>query len=239
VADVRQQRGRARDQRGRAGDARAAALAQAASDSEVSFIRQLGELATQAQADRAGASADRARAEQDRTDAEADRAAAAGELARVENELRSAHFDDLTGVYRRDVGRLALAHEIDRSRRSDGRFVLAFIDVDGLKVVNDRDGHAAGDRVLENVVSEIRHRLRSYDVVVRYGGDEFVCGIAATDLADTQHRFDTINAAIEAGSGAGISVGLAALGEGETLDELIERADAGMLEVKKERRVGR
>ena len=242
-ADVREQRGRARDERGRASDARAATLAQSLDASETSFIRQLEELVAQAHADRAGASADRAHAEQDRRDAEVDRAAAArelarlaGALARVEGELRTAHLDDLTGAYHREVGRLALTHEIDRAHRSDGRFVLAFVDVDGLKVVNDRDGHAAGDRVLETVVREIRTRLRSYDLIIRYGGDEFVCGLSGTDLAETERRFDTIAAAVKASAGVGISVGLAALGNGATLDQLTERADAAMLELRAKRR---
>ncbi len=230
------QRGRARDERGRASDARAAALAQTADASEKSLIRQLEDLGAQARSDRAAASADRAQARQDRADAEVDRATAARELARVEGELRTAHLDDLTGAYRREVGRLALTHEIDRARRSDGRFVLVFVDVDGLKIVNDRDGHAAGDRVLEAVVREIRMQLRSYDLIIRYGGDEFVCGLSGTDIAETARRFDAIGVAIKANAGVGISVGLAALGTGDTLDQLTERADAAMLEVKGERR---
>lgn len=237
VAGVRHQRGRARDERGRAGDARAASLAETASASENSFIRQLEELVAQAHADRAGASADRAAAEHDRSEAEADRAHAARELARVEGELRSAGFDDLTGAYRREAGRLALTREIDRARRSDGRFVIAFVDVDGLKAVNNRDGHAAGDRILETVVREIRERLRSYDLVIRYGGDEFVCGLSGTDPGETEHRFEQIGAAIEAIAGVGISVGWAALSPGDTVDQVTERADAAMLKVKKQRRI--
>ena len=76
--------------------------------------------------------------------------------------------------------------------------MLAFVDVDGLKAVNDRDGHAAGDRVLESVVRAIRTRLRSFDPVIRYGGDEFVCGLSGTDLAQAERRFDSIGIAIEA-----------------------------------------
>ena len=129
------------------------------------------------------------------------------------------------------MGRLALSHEIDRARRSDGRFVLAFVDVDRLKTINDRDGHAAGDRVLQTVVRAIRTRLRSFDPIVRYGGDEFVCGLTGTDLADAERRFEAIGIAIEAEARVGISVGFAALAAGDTADLLTERADAAMLEV--------
>jgi len=109
---------------------------------------------------------------------------------------------------------------------------VAFVDVDRLKAVNDREGHAAGDRVLQTVVREIRSRLRSFDPIIRYGGDEFVCGIGGTDLEEAKRRFNLIGDAIEADARVGISVGLAALSIGDTADQLTERADAAMLEIK-------
>ena len=157
---------------------------------------------------------------------------ASRERGRLEAELQAAHLDDLTGAYRREMGRLALSHEIDRARRSDGRFVVAFVDVDRLKTVNDRDGHAAGDRVLQSVVLAMRTRLRSFDPIIRYGGDEFVCGLAGTDITEAEHRFDLIGMAVEADARVGISVGLAELEPGDTADALTERADLAMLEVK-------
>jgi diguanylate cyclase (GGDEF)-like protein len=214
-----------RDEIGRARDARATVLPHASTDPQADLIRQLEELRAQAGADRARAAADRARAA-------ADRATAARERDRLEAELRSAHLDELTGAYRREMGRMALSHEIDRARRSDGRFVVAFVDVDRLKFVNDREGHAAGDRVLQTVVREIRSRLRSFDPIIRYGGDEFVCGIGGTDLEEAKRRFNLIGDAIEADARVGISVGLAALTIGDTADQLTERADAAMLEIK-------
>jgi diguanylate cyclase (GGDEF)-like protein len=98
--------------------------------------------------------------------------------------------------------------------------------------VNDTDGHAAGDRVLQTVVHTIRSRLRSFDPIIRYGGDEFVCGLSGTDVDEAERRFDSIGIAIEADARVGISVGLAALAEGDTADELTERADAAMLQIK-------
>ena len=216
----------ARDEAGRARDARAEDDARALADPEASLLWQLEALAAEAAVDRARAAADRARAAEDRASAARDR-------ARLEAELDRAHLDELTGAYRRQMGRMALSNEIDRARRSDGRFVLAFVDVDGMKGVNDRDGHAAGDRVLQTVVRAIRERLRSFDPIVRHGGDEFVCGLGGTDIAEATHRFDAIAHAIQSDAGVGISVGLAALEAGDTPDQLTERADAAMLEVKK------
>ena len=110
--------------------------------------------------------------------------------------LRDAHLDELTGTYRRGMGSHALEREIDRARRGTGRLVLAFVDVDDLKTFNDREGHAAGDALLVNVVTAMRSRLRSYDPVIRFGGDEFVCALADADLVDAHRRFDEIQQAL-------------------------------------------
>ncbi len=186
------------------------------------------DITARATADRARAAVDRARAAQDRSDA-------AREHARLEAELDSAHLDDLTGAYRREVGTLALSHEIDRARRGDGRFVIAFVDVDGMKAVNDRDGHAAGDRVLRTLVSTMRSNLRSFDPIVRYGGDEFVCGIGGVDLDEAERRFDLIGRAVLNAVGVGITVGLATHTADETLDQLTARADAALLDARRKR----
>jgi diguanylate cyclase (GGDEF)-like protein len=214
-----------RDEAGRARDARVGSLANALDRPAASVTKQLFRLGLEAAGDRARAAEDRARAATDRVEA-------AREKAALEAALQSAHLDELTGAYRRDMGRLALTQEIDRARRADGRLVVAFVDVDGLKDLNDREGHAAGDRVLQTVVGEIRTNLRSFDPITRYGGDEFVCGLGGTDLAEAERRFASIGFAIEAEAGVGISVGLVALAEGDTADELTERADAAMLQVK-------
>jgi diguanylate cyclase (GGDEF)-like protein len=157
------------------------------------------------------------------------------EQARLEAELQRAHLDGLTGALRREMGRLTLRNEIDRARRGDGKFVMAFIDVDGLKEVNDRDGHAAGDRVLRTLVATMRANLRSYDPIVRFGGDEFICGITSTDPTEVQHRIGVIDQSLRSATGVGITAGLASLGSNESLDELTARADAALIEAKHNR----
>jgi diguanylate cyclase (GGDEF)-like protein len=157
------------------------------------------------------------------------------ELANLEARLQRAHLDALTGAYRREMGRLALKNEIDRARRTDGRFVIAFLDVDGLKGVNDREGHAAGDRILRTLVATMRANLRSYDPIVRFGGDEFICGIASIDPAEAQHRIHVIDQSLRNATGVGVTAGLAALTSNETLEELTARADAALLENKRNR----
>jgi diguanylate cyclase (GGDEF)-like protein len=218
----------ARDETARRRDLRAQEIEQAVATSDAPLAEKLERLRVQAAGDRARAAADRARAAKDRI-------AAARERAALEAALHSAYVDELTGALRRKLGMLALGHELDRARRGDGRLVCSFVDVDNLKRINDREGHAAGDRVLQVLVSIMRTNLRSFDPIVRYGGDEFVCGLGAADVADAERRFDLIDRSLHAAVGAGISVGLAALAAGETLEEVLARADAALLDAKRRR----
>jgi diguanylate cyclase (GGDEF)-like protein len=194
-------------------------------------VRAAADRATAAR-DRARAAADRETASRARAEAALDRERAAADLAateavraEVESQLKRAHLDDLTGAYRRDMGRLAISHEIDRARRGDGRFVACFFDLDDLKLINDREGHPAGDRALIAVVAAVRSRLRSFDPVMRYGGDEFIAGLGGTDVAGAERRFRAVQATLDVEAGVRISVGFAQLEPGDTVDDLIERAD--------------
>jgi diguanylate cyclase (GGDEF)-like protein len=182
----------------------------------------------------ARAADDRVRAAADRTAAAADRATAAHDRERAAVDLRHTHHDDLTGALRRGMGEVALEHEIDRARRGDGRMILAFVDVDGLKAINDRDGHGAGDALLVGLVTTMRAKLRSFDPVVRYGGDEFVCAMTGVDAVDVDERFGEIADALAREHGAaGISIGLADLRPGDTLTDVVARGDAALYEAKR------
>jgi diguanylate cyclase (GGDEF)-like protein len=176
------------------------------------------------------AAAQRMRAAADRSRAARDRAAAAADREHLLAELERAHLDDLTGAYRRGMGEIAVINEIERARRSDQALVLAYIDSDDLKGVNDREGHAAGDALLRDLVALLRSKLRPYDPVVRWGGDEFICTISGADLDDARSRFEEIRRALAEKGGAPVTVGLTALGEDDTLETLVERADAALLE---------
>ena len=182
---------------------------------------------------RAEAAVDRARAAEDRERAAEDREQAADERDRLQSELESAQLDELTGFYMRGLGKAMLQREIDRSRRADGRLVLAYIDVDGLKQVNDEHGHDAGDRLLVDVADAIRSRLRSYDPVVRMGGDEFACVVSESDLDVGRSVIKAIRRALaERQPDASITVGLAALEADDSLETLCARADGALRETK-------
>ncbi len=183
---------------------------------------------------RAQAAADRARAAADRKRAAADRAQAAIDRKHARAALRDAHLDELTGTYRRGLGTHELEREVDRARRGSGQLVLAFVDVDDLKGLNDREGHAAGDRLLVDVVGAMRSRLRSYDPVIRFGGDEFICALADADLADAHRRFDEIHLALDKlHAGCSVSVGFSQMRDDDTVEELISRGDEALYESKR------
>ncbi|HST50809.1 MAG TPA: GGDEF domain-containing protein [Pyrinomonadaceae bacterium] len=90
-----------------------------------------------------------------------------------ERERELARTDYLTGTFNgRSFGEMAEA-EINRARRHAHPFTVAYMDVDDFKLVNDRHGHSAGDRVLKSVADTIRKNVRAFDTVARLGGDEF------------------------------------------------------------------
>ena len=215
---------RARDAAALAADREAEAQAEAAGPG--SPEARLAQLRRRAALDRARAAADRERAARDREQAARDREGA-------ELELQQAYLDELTGAYLRTAGRLALQREIDRALRGDGRLVLAFLDVNDLKAVNDCSGHAGGDRVLQAVVGAVRSGLRSFDPIVRYGGDEFVCALSGADEDEARRRFLQIHETVAGVHEPGYSVGLATLERGDTLDDLIDRADAAVYRAKR------
>lgn len=182
-----------------------------------------------AESDRDHAVADREHSGGDRTHAEEDRGRAGRDRESAGADRHSAGFDELTGARRRGVGLEELANEIQRARReSNGRLVVAFVDVDGLKAVNDAQGHIAGDALLRAVADAFRREMRSYDLLVRIGGDEFVGALPNVTEYEARGRFDRIRTEL-AESGNTISIGYAELRDSDSADDLIARADRGLL----------
>jgi diguanylate cyclase (GGDEF)-like protein len=187
---------------------------------------QARESAHAVQTDAAKFAVDRLFAARDRVAAALDREEAALDRHRAAEYLRRTYRDELTGTLQREAGRDQLRHEVDRAHRSDDPLVIAFLDVVGMKGVNDEQGHASGDALLQAVGSTLLAGLRSYDLVVRYGGDEFVCALPKTQLADAERRFERVLDLLGGASvGAQLSIGLAQLAPEESLDKVISRAD--------------
>ena len=110
---------------------------------------------------------------------------------------------------------------------------MAFVDVNGLKEVNDSQGHLAGDKLLKLVGTTILSNVRPYDVVTRYGGDEFVCGMPNMSAAEAKRRFETITEKLSAVDAEhSITFGLAEAQPLDDLSALIARADLALLEAR-------
>jgi diguanylate cyclase (GGDEF)-like protein len=180
--------------------------------------------------DRDIALADRGAGASERTQAELDRHTALADRGASGRERQHASVDDLTGVYLRGAGLVELEREMARARRTRQPLVLAFVDVDRLKAIRDARGHAAGDRLLVEVANALRAELRSYDLIVRYGDDEFVCAISGLTSAGATTRVACINAALAETPGHGsITVGLAELQPDDSPEDLVARANDVLL----------
>ncbi|MBF0446894.1 MAG: GGDEF domain-containing protein [Magnetococcales bacterium] len=111
---------------------------------------------------------------------------------------RIAAMDSLTGVLNRRIGNSRLQEEFHRVQRSKKSLGILMVDIDHFKKINDTYGHLAGDQVLIAVAKTIDHVLRGPDVLVRYGGEEFLCVLPETDQPNCEMIAERIRAAIEA-----------------------------------------
>ena len=133
------------------------------------------------------------------------------------------------------MGETLLRHEIERAQRSSGKLALMFIDVDKLKETNDRLDHAAGDAVLRDVFGSLQARLRPYDPIVRWGGDEFVCAVSGASVEDALRRVQDAQMDLaKLYPKVTISTGMA-LEEGDHLMTVVERADRALLHSRRNR----
>jgi diguanylate cyclase (GGDEF)-like protein len=186
-----------------------------------------------AAADRAKAADDRARAASDRELAARERAEALRDRAASADNLKLATTDELTGALTRRFGLEEVSRELERAHRTGARLVLAFVDVDGLKAVNDSRGHLAGDALLRLLGETLRANVRPYDVIVRYGGDELVCAMPNLSAREAKARFEKIATALAAADADhSITFGLAEAEPTDSLQELIARADADFLKAR-------
>ncbi|MFN7148395.1 MAG: GGDEF domain-containing protein, partial [Microthrixaceae bacterium] len=161
----------------------------------------------------------------------------------VEQELamrRLAVDDDLTGLKNRRGFDLFGAQVLALCRRQHSPAVVLFADVDGLKLANDTHGHQVGDRLLQDIATTLRTSLRDADVVARIGGDEFAAVIAGTDdptvvVDRLQRAIDERNLRAPDRVPMSIAVGCARFDPDapDSLEVLVERADAAMYEMKR------
>jgi len=158
---------------------------------------------------------------------------------------RLSQLDGLTEVYNRRAFEQLLEAEISRSSRFRRPLSLLMVDLDQLKVINDRLGHQAGDRVLKEVARTLKTSVRNCDAVARYGGDEFAIILVETGKTDamtTANRLSRLVRVREDGRNEDqapeyrpmtISVGVASYPtDGKAKDELIGSADKALYDAK-------
>lgn len=144
--------------------------------------------------------------------------------------------DELTGVLNRQAGHTAMTREVERCRRQGLHMVIGYLNVDGMREVNDSNGPRAGDELLRKVAAALRATLRSYDVVFRLAGDEFIFSLPGADLTTAEKRLREFNVILaEEAPGASVSVGFAELGDSDSLDELVSRADDALVHARRRR----
>ncbi|WP_372877566.1 diguanylate cyclase domain-containing protein [Pseudomonas sp.] len=168
------------------------------------------------------------------------------EKASVSRLKKIARHDPLTGLPNRLLLEESLAQALARARRNATRVALVFIDLNGFKQINDKHGHAVGDRVLVGTAQRLLQSLRESDMVARLGGDEFVVVIEGLTLGRSLHEeaqmigekiLQRLSQPLSLGDAShqvGASLGIALYPEhGPNIDSLIHIADQAMYAAKR------
>lgn len=165
---------------------------------------------------------------------------AMGYREHLEEQRQKALIDPLTGLPNRAAWSERLEHEIGEWQQHGNTLMLAMLDLDHFKRINDNYGHLAGDKVLKIIASVLHKRLRGSDFIARFGGEEFVLMMPATVPAVGAKLLETLRASIEACPfhfkgervTVTISMGLTAFKPGEHSDMVLKRADQALYRAK-------
>lgn len=169
-------------------------------------------------------------------------------LKALENIIHSnTNYDQLTGLPNRVLLRDRVKQAMAHARREQKQFALMFIDLDGFKLVNDRLGHHAGDKLLQTIAARLQYCLREEDTLARVGGDEFVlllpiivnpqqAGLIAKKLLD-EIRMPVVMGSNTFTLSASIGITLFPK-DGENFDDLVNAADGAMYHIKRNQKNG-
>ena len=147
-----------------------------------------------------------------------------------------AAHDSLTGLINRHTLRSELEAQLAATRRSGVRFGLLYLDLDGLKAVNDRFGHSAGDELIRGAANALLKSFRGTDIIGRVGGDEFVVVCPAVSdqerlesmLTRARDQLEREHGRVLPTTQIGISAGLLVCGGDQTADSVLQQADGAM-----------
>ena len=162
----------------------------------------------------------------------------------IEEQRQKALTDPLTGLANRAGWSERLELEVARWKRYGGDLLLAVLDIDHFKRINDGYGHLAGDKVLKIIAGELSKRLRKTDFLARFGGEEFVLLVPGTPLEGGQQLLETLRAGVEScpfhfrGEPVTITLssGLTAFASGDSGEAAFARADQALYKAKREGR---
>ncbi|VVN91610.1 hypothetical protein PS726_01917 [Pseudomonas fluorescens] len=165
---------------------------------------------------------------------------AQGYREHLEEQRQKALVDPLTGLPNRAAWSERLDHEVTQWQQHGNTLLLAMLDLDHFKRINDNYGHLAGDKVLKIIASVLRKRLRGTDFIARFGGEEFVLLMPSTVPAAGLKLLESLRASIEAcpfhfkGEPVTItvSIGMTAFRPGEHGDQVLKRADQALYRAK-------
>jgi len=154
-------------------------------------------------------------------------------LAKVESlaseVYKLAALDQLTGLYNRRSGEQRLSQEMSRAQRHGRPLTILLMDLDGLKLVNDKHGHAAGDTLLKGFADRLQRAIRGSDLAVRLGGDEFMALLPECRAEEVRHVLARIEGLEFEFNDEKVSLhfsrGWTDYKAGETPQELLDRAD--------------
>jgi two-component system cell cycle response regulator len=154
------------------------------------------------------------------------------EIVAQAERLEALLFEDpLTGLANRRFILTQLGGMVSGARRHERPLTAAVIDVDHFKAVNDTHGHAAGDKVLADVAHALREHLRAEDQLGRLGGEEFLALLGDTGAETAPAALDKLRVSVRE-TGVTVSIGWAAW-DGESADELLQRADDAVYAAKR------
>ncbi|KJH88575.1 DeoR faimly transcriptional regulator [Pseudomonas fluorescens] len=158
----------------------------------------------------------------------------------LEEQRQKALIDPLTGLPNRAAWTERLEQEVEQWQRHGNSLLIAMLDLDHFKRINDNYGHLAGDRVLKLIASVLRKRIRGSDFIARFGGEEFVLLVPDTPLAAGAKLAEALRAAIEACPfhfkgeplTVTVSMGMTAFKPGERSELVLKRADEALYRAK-------
>ena len=166
---------------------------------------------------------------------------AQGYREHLEEQRQKALIDPLTGLPNRAAWGERLQHEVEQWQAHGKPLLIAMLDLDHFKRINDGYGHLAGDKVLKIIATQLRKHLRPIDFIARFGGEEFVLLMPDTPLSAGLHLIEKLRAAIQAcpfhfkGEPVTIttSIGVSAFRTGDRSDHVLKRADDALYRAKR------